>query len=193
MENFPSYSNTAGTVALATISQQVTDIFAYSESMHFSLLNSFDGVSLERIFPDEASQSPFNWHSASEPAGWGTPGYRNSQYLNSGAPAPDELFTLDTDIFSPDNDGYQDVLTMRYIPGEPGALATIRIYDAEGRLVRTLLNNVLLGTEGYLTWDGLNDNGEKATTGIHIVFMELLTGNGFLKTARKPCVLASRL
>ena len=35
---------------------------------------------MERINPDSDTQDEMNWTSASATAGYGTPGYRNSQY-----------------------------------------------------------------------------------------------------------------
>ena len=51
---------------------------------------------------------------------------------------------------------------------------TLAIYDANGRLVRTLVNEV----EGYgaheVTWDGRDDNG--ATVGSGVYFYRLQAG-----------------
>lgn len=192
IEGFPSYSNDEGTVAIADLSQNIIDIFAYNEGMHFSLLNSTEGVSLERLFVSENSNDPMNWHSAAQDAGFGTPGYINSQFQMSGSTF-DNTFHLDYDIISPDNDGYQDVLTIRYQLDEPGSMATIQIHDANGREVRKLINNELLGTEGFFVWDGLDNDGNKARTGIHILFIDLFTANGNNIRIKKVCVVASKL
>ena len=60
---------------------QIIDAFAYYEDMHFSLLETTDGVSLERLNPNAKTQNSNNWHSAASTAGFGTPTYKNSQEL----------------------------------------------------------------------------------------------------------------
>lgn len=192
LADFPVLSNTEGTIALADVSQQIVDVFAYNGSMHFALLNSTDGVSLERIYFNEATNNPSNWHSAAQEIGFGTPGYANSQYLPAGNTLENSV-SLDNDIVSPDNDGYQDILTIRYQFDEPGYTGTITIHDASGREIRTLVNNELLGTEGYFTWDGLDEKGAKARVGIHVIYIEVFTLNGNTERMKKVCVVAARL
>jgi len=192
MAGYPSYANTAGVIALTTLSQQVIDLFAYSEDMHFALLSSSEGISLERVSADSPSQDRFNWHSAAQAAGWGTPGYRNSQYL-PGSTVQQDAFVFDTEIFSPDNDGYQDLLVIRYELDGPGYVATVTVYDDMGRKMATVLNNELLGTGGWFTWDGVDLYGHKASTGIHLVSIELFSPGGHTEQIRKVCVVAARL
>ena len=79
---------------------------------------------MERVDPDRPTSDNSNWHSAAEDVNFATPGYKNSQY----APAPEARgkITIDPAIFSPDNDGYQDMLTIAYQFDEPdGILANV--------------------------------------------------------------------
>jgi hypothetical protein len=80
--------------------------------MHFQLLNSFEGVSLERLSEAMPTSQQSNWHSASEASGFATPGIANSQSIsieNMGG-----VFELSTSIFSPDNDGMDDVIQFHF-------------------------------------------------------------------------------
>ena len=171
MADFPSLSNDAGMVTLCTQTQEVIDFMVYTADMQFPLLSSTDGVSLERINFNLPASAKTNWHSAAESVGFATPAYKNSQY--SEYQTDDGAVTLSPDIFSPDNSGYNDVLNIAYKFDEPGYVANINIYDNNGRLIRELIRNELLGTSGVFTWDGVTEDNEKANIGIYIVYFEV--------------------
>jgi hypothetical protein len=190
MASLPTYSNDEGSVYLINNNDEVIDNVNYNEDMHFALLNSTDGVSLERIDYNRPSNDESNWHSAAEAVGFATPGYENSQYLT--AEIGDEI-TLSPETFSPDNDGYDDVLNISYQFTEPGNVANVIIYDSKGRLIKNLVLNEYLGTQGTFSWDGIDENNEKAAIGIYIVYAEILNVNGDVKKYKKPCVVAGRL
>lgn len=191
MASLPQYNNSDGVVILATKGLELIDRMAYSENMHVPLLTSFKGVSLERINYERLSSDITNWHSAAEDAGFATPGYKNSQF--SDATYIDDPITIDPEIFSPDMDGRDDVLNINYRFDEPGFIATITIYDSRGRLVRKLVNNELLGTEGAFSWDGITDDSQKAAIGIYIIFFEFFNTSGTVNKYKKTAVLGGRL
>jgi hypothetical protein len=186
----PKMNIDAGTVVLHTASGLVIDKLIYSSAWQFPLLSSDKGVSLERIDYDRSTQDAGNWHSAAESAGFGTPGYRNSEYMNN---EPGSGFSLSDELFSPDDDGYNDVLSIRFHFDAPDFIGNISIYDDRGRLVRTLITNTLLASEGSFNWDGTADNREKAPVGIYIILFEAFDAKGTIKTFKKACVLASKL
>jgi len=191
VEALPSFNNGEGTVILADAQENPIDRFDYSEDYHLSLLNSFDGVSLERISYTRPTNNAGNWSSAAERVGFATGGFRNSQYLPESRASAQ--FELEDEVFSPDNDGFEDVLLINYRLDAPGYLATIGIYDRRGRLVRQLENNLLLGTEGTITWDGTSDKSSKARLGPHLILIEIFTPGGNTDTFKLPCVVAGNL
>ncbi len=191
MSSFPAYNNDEGVVLLTSSGGTLIDAFNYNEEMHYPLLNSVDGFSLERINFDRPTQDKTNWHSASEGCGYATPAYKNSQYSESGE--TEDALTLEPEIFSPDNDGYNDVVNINYKFDSPGYSCRITIYDAQGRLVNQLVNNELLGTEGTFSWDGRTDANQKAAIGIYIVYFEAFDMSGNNKKYKKPVVLAGKL
>jgi len=191
MSSFPSLNTTSGRVTLVNKYFDIIDDFSYDESMQFQLLNSFKGIALERIHPDLPTQDAQNWHSASESCGFGTPTYKNSQYGQFNHLESD--ITIEPEIFSPDMDGKDDVLNIRYKFSEQGYVASVTILDAKGRTIRKLVRNELCGIEGYFTWDGLTDSKTKATIGIYVVYVEIFDLTGTTKAFKKPCVLASHL
>ncbi len=191
VEDLPSLNNDDDAITLVNISLQVIDHLSYNaDEFQFPLLETTDGVAMERILFSNPTQDPTNWNSAAQAKGFGTPGYRNSQ---SGILEPiTEDIVLDPDIFSPNSDGYKDQMFIRYQLSEPGALGTVTIYDAAGRLVRTLANNVLLESSGQFIWDGIDDEGNKARTGIHIVAFEIFSPDGRTELYKKPCTVAAQ-
>lgn len=190
--DLPSYNNDSGTVYLLNLDSVVTEAFSYVEDMHFPLLSSVDGVSLERLDANRPVNDMGNWHSAAESVGFGTPGLENSQYYpTSGA---DGEVSTDPEIFSPfDGDGYNDVLNINYSFTDPGFVGSIRIFDANGRPIRELSTNELLGPSGTVTWDGTTDKGEKARIGMYIILFEAFSTNGKLNTYKLSTVLGGTL
>ncbi|NEN22055.1 hypothetical protein G3O08_00870 [Cryomorpha ignava] len=187
----PSYNNGSGSVILLDADENVIDQFDYLESYHFSLLNTFKGVSLERMNFSSPTNDSGNWTSAAETVGFATPGYLNSQYSVEGTARTN--FEFDNEIFSPDNDGYQDILNLNYKLEAPGYVATIEIYDRRGRLLKTLENNLLLATSGTISWNGVTDDGMKARIGPHIYVITLFNLEGNTETIKLPCIVAGRL
>jgi len=191
METFPAYNNDNGTVILTTELGELIDFMQYDETSHHPLLNFVEGVSLERINPDRLSTDKTNWHSASSGSGFATPALRNSQFSHND-PSGAEVF-IEPGIFSPDNDGYDDVANIHYHLQSPGYMPSVVIYDAKGRPVRFLINNELLGTSGSFSWDGITDDNQKATLGIYIIYFEAFDQNGNVIRNKKTVVLAGRL
>ena len=189
---FPAYNNDEGTAILSTYTGEILDLFTYSEDMHYPLLNYVDGVSLERINFESPTDNRNNWHSAAESVGFGTPGVRNSQFTESSPDAEDQIM-VEPEIFSPDNDGYNDVVSIKYTFEQPGYNMTVDVYDAHGRLVRKLVNNEYLGTSGAVNWDGIQDDNTKAPVGIYVFYVQIFDLSGNVKHYKKTCVLAAKL
>lgn len=191
VDPFPAYNNDEGTVILSTFTGRILDLFDYSEDMHYPLLNYVDGVSLERTNYNTATNDKNNWHSAAESVGFGTPAYLNSQYVN--AEISDEPIVLEPEIFSPDNDGYNDMTSIKYTFNQPGYNMTTNIYNANGQLVKELVNNEYLGTTGSVNWDGIQNDNTKAPVGIYVFYIQIFDLEGNVKHYKKTGVLATKL
>jgi hypothetical protein len=190
MNSLPSYPNDAGVVVLIDSTGLLIDEFAYTDKMQFGLLISTKGVSLERIDPDRLASEKNNWHSAAENVSWATPGYKNSVYKQS-LSFTDEI-KVEPEAFSPDNDGYNDVLNLHYSFNKAGFTANVTIFDGAGRTVRRLVNNELLSESGIIQWDGLTDSQQKAPVGIYIIYFEVFDLEGTIKKFKKVCVVNAR-
>lgn len=176
VEALPVWGNEQGTVLLALRDSTVLDRLAYRESMHSDLLRDNTGVALERRSYDAATQESSNWSSAATAAGYGSPTCRNTQCTEFLFTYAD--FMLSPELFSPDGDGYNDELVIAYTLKETTLTGTFSVYDAQGRLVRHLARNVLLGAQGTLTWDGRTDAGRLCTPGNYVVLIEAFDGSG---------------
>jgi hypothetical protein len=191
LSSLPSLPDDKGIVVITNSQGNVVDEVSYFEKWHFALINNNEGVALERIDPNDSSQKQSNWHSASSTAGYGTPTYKNSQYKQTNS--ANAVIEVSPKVFSPDNDGHDDITTISYEVTEPGYVANITIFDANGRLVRYFIKNALLGLKGSWNWDGLNENGQKLPVGTYIIYAEIFNLQGKKKQFKNTVVLARRL
>jgi hypothetical protein len=189
MKSFPSFPNTGGNVIVLNNQGNILDEIPYFEKWHFPLIKNPQGVSLERIEYDGPSVQ-INFHSAATSAGYGTPGYKNSQ-----SKLKEELhgeINITPEIFSPDDDGIDDFVTINYNFPSPGYVANITVFDASGRPVRYLQKNSLNGINGYFRWDGLDDKSRKLPQGIYIIYTEIFNSGGKKKSFKNTVVLARK-
>jgi hypothetical protein len=191
ISSLPSYPDDKGDVIVANKQGEITDEVKYDKDWHFKLLDNVAGISLERIDPDRPSQDAANWHSAASTAGYGTPTYINSQFRQ--AQLADATIDIYPKIFSPDNDGHDDIATIQYKVNEPGYVANITVFDAAGRPVRLLVNNGTMGLNGNWNWDGLNDKNAKLPIGTYIIYTEIYNLQGKRKHFKHAIVLARKL
>jgi hypothetical protein len=166
--NLPNYNADSSSVILLKDSI-IYDLVAYQKEWQFKLLESTKGKSLERMDYGSPSNSSNNWHTAAESEGFATPGKVNSQAF-----FVEEMgdFELVSKTVSPDNDGFEDVLIVNYKMNSPAMLGSLTIVDALGRLVKMVYNNQLLGQQGSITWDGIDDTSNKALIGTYICVFE---------------------
>ncbi|MEJ7694131.1 lamin tail domain-containing protein, partial [Daejeonella sp.] len=186
----PQFNDDKGTVVLLSNGGRV-DQLDYNDKMHFQLLKNFEGVSLERSSFGLNTNDAGNFRSATAASGFATPGYKNSQF--SETLSRTEEFALTSRTFSPDNDGFEDILQVSYHMPAPGMVANIKIFNDDGVLVKNLLKNSTLNSTGMLIWDGLNEFSSPAGIGIYFIYAEIFDTNGNLKTFRRSFVLARKL
>ena len=189
--DLPSYNNDSGTVYLLNVDSIVTESFSYTEDMHFALLDDVNGVSLERLDFNSPVTTKENWHSAAETVGFGTPGVENSQYFPNQGPTGE--VSLYPELFSPRDGNGENVLYVNFKFDSPGFVATVRVFDSNGRLVRTLATNELLENEGFFKWDGNTDKGELARIGMYIIFFEAFNTSGEKSVHKLSAALGGRL
>jgi hypothetical protein len=184
----PTFGDKEGTVLLLDKYLEVLDEFPYHRELHHPALRSKEGVSLERISYSVSALNPSNWHSASSLDGYATPGRRNSQYRDT--EDIEAGFEAEPEIFSPDLDGIDDILLIKYRFNIPGLTARIMIFDPGGRLIKAIGGKQLLGTKGFFSWDGTDGNGKMARSGIYLIFAEVYGAERRVSRYRIPVVLS---
>lgn len=191
MEKFPSFNNDEDFVVLLDENLDVIDELHYTDKMHHPLLADEEGIALERVSFTEPTNDFSNWHSAASIAGYGTPGYKNSQGEPVNISNPEVIFSPES--FSPDFDGYNDEYLIEYKTTKPGCLANISVFDAVGRFVMKLANNEILGSKGKFTWNGEDQTGQKQKLGVYVVLVEIFSLTGETWHFKDGVVLTGKL
>lgn len=192
--NLPAFNVSSAQIVISTSIENgelVLDSFDYNDTYHFSLLDETKGVSLEKIDLKGSTNDINNWHSGTESTNFATPGYKNSNNILSPNNATSILIP-DKKQFSPDGDGDDDFLLLQYSVEKPGFLAQILIYNADGYLIRNLANNYLLGTEGSIKWDGVNDEGVVEKIGMYIVYCKIFHPDGDVRENKNVVVIGHK-
>ena len=174
----PVLANNGATVVLLRLTDlTVIDEVSYSPKWHDSAIKDPKGVALERLDPDKPTQDATNWHSAAESAGYGTPGYRNSQQLLPSS----TLNGFERPYWSDSERSY----LLRYQLADAGYRCRIWVFDTMGRRIAEIANLSTLATEGTLRWDGIGYDGSRPKPGIYIFYAELFLPNGTTHTQRE--------
>ncbi|MEP5611812.1 MAG: lamin tail domain-containing protein [Cyclobacteriaceae bacterium] len=174
----PTYANDSGNVILLNHLGELHQLFHYDEDFHYNLLESTDGVSLERISFTTETNDPNNWRSASSIVGFATPGLPNSQTISELRIAVGTV-EVEPKVFVPGNSGSgRDFTTINYQFAQPGKFANITIYDQGGRLIKNVATGALLPTSGFMRWDGTTNSGELARLGYYVILFEVYDSSG---------------
>lgn len=187
LNNMPGFNDDAGTVVLFTKPERIFDELTYDDKMHFALLDNKEGVSLERIDFNRNTRDRNNWSSASSTSGFATPTYKNSQYLVAANKAL--ALHIEPEIFTPNNDGINDIVNFTYKLDKNNYTGTIQVYNSNGTLVKSILNNAPLGAEGIITWNGLGDKNQALPVGIYIVYFDYFNTDGSSDSIKKTLII----
>ncbi|MCO6495219.1 MAG: lamin tail domain-containing protein [Bacteroidetes bacterium] len=191
ISSLPSYPQKSGGVVLTDYKGLVIDSFLYNEKMHFQLINNRKGVSLERIEFDRSSTDLGNWASATGNAGYATPGYKNSQAYSP--KVENHQVWLDYEAFSPDGDGFEDRLNIRFDLKKNGFVANVYVYSSDGVFVTQPVSNLSLNSTGVVSWDGFYSNfNSRCPFGIYVVIFEAFNEEGEIIRQKFACSLTGK-
>ncbi len=192
----PSLPNDRGNLTLQrrdTIEHRMImiDSFDYSENMHSSFFDNYEGVSLERRHGHSLTNDRFNWSSASTIVGGATPGYKNSNSINTNTVKFNGVKIIKK-VFSPNFDGFDDELIISYNLNSETNLANMYIFDSEGRFIDKFVNNETIGNEGIIAWNG-QVNNKTMPIGVYILVSEILDEKGNVYKSKETFVIANDL
>ncbi len=190
VSSIPSFNNSEGWVVLLDANDQVIDELHYIEDMHHPLISNVKGVSLERVNPGLPAAEKGNLQSASAAVGFATPGYKNSQWMTE--PSRRVSLEIQNAAISPNNDGYNDVLVMRYVMPSPGWMANGWIFDLSGTVMVSIAKNLILSTEGVLQWEGSDPTGHLLPPGPYVLMLEMYDLEGHVERFREAVVLTGQ-
>ncbi|MFD2522388.1 lamin tail domain-containing protein [Emticicia soli] len=189
MASLPSFPNEKGTVMLLDAHKRLFDRFDYAEDLHHALIDDKAGVSLEKTDYNIPSSQLGNWHSAAASEGYATPGYSNSQVIPLSTKVS---FTIEPEIFTPDSDGIDDLAQLNFKLDTHGYLANVYIFDSNGRMLKQLAQNQLLGTNDIIIWDGKSGNNDIVAVGYYIILAELFNTSGQKHELKGKVVVGSK-
>ena len=182
----PSFPDEEGSVWLINPRGRVMDRLGYHREWHSVFLASDEGISLERIDYAQPTELKDNWASAGSLAGYATPGLVNTQAR--GASQSTGRVIVEPEVFVPGNavTGFAQV---HYHFEQPGSVGNVTVFDFQGRPVKAVAENVLLGREGFLRWDGDRNDGSRASPGYYVLWFERFDPYGHTETFRKRIVI----
>ena len=187
-DSLPAFPNAEGVVHLTDLALRAIDRLQYNEDMHYSMLVSTDGIALERVHYEGDTQDDNNWKSAAAHVGFGTPGYPNSQTVEM--LSSEDILRIEPDIFSPDNDGFEDFAEIYCQFQDAENRVTVAIYHRNGLLIKKLAHNEVCGGKVRYLWDGTDENGHLAPPDMYIVRMQYWNLSG--KKRSKQAVVGLR-
>jgi len=188
IQSMPSMPAEEGHLLLLSRNLKLIDEVIYSAEMHSPLLSGTDGVSLEKIRPGMNSSESSSWHSASEYAGWGTPGKANSVFVNPGN--NNDRISLSTSSVSPDDDGNNDVLVVDINAEGLGNVVSVTLFDESGTMVKRLAENFFAGGKASVVWDATGSDGTLVPSGIYIILIEMYNEKGKTRSWKRVCSVA---
>ncbi|MEX0980503.1 MAG: lamin tail domain-containing protein [Bacteroidales bacterium] len=187
--DWPRLSNGGACVQLTDRSGAVIDECCYHDSLHHDLVGVTTGVALERIHSGSCASLSQCWTSAAASVNYGTPGMLNSHSRLPSEPAT--FLEIYPEVFSPDNDGFEDMLEIRL--QDPGEYRLIDIFitDLNGIRVREIVFRGITGGGDIYSWDGLDDNGNIVLPGIYVVHLGI-AGDRRMRFRRQACAVIYR-
>ncbi|MFH1734490.1 MAG: lamin tail domain-containing protein [bacterium] len=180
--SWPVLNNSGDSVAIFDAAEELIDLTPFDEQF------IEQGISLERIYPEGASDDPDNWQLCYDSTG-STPGQSNSYGSPPEPQGSEGNLTLSPDPFDPDQHGTMEIeITM------PLSAASVRVsaFDLRGRKLLTIFDGNL--APNPLLWDGRDQDHRRLIPGPYIMLVEFRDQNAVRDTIIKQAfIIAGRL
>ena len=186
----PKLHDEAGSLKLFAYSngkRRTLDRSVYKGDWHSPVLLDTKGVSLERRRNYVSGLIRDNWHSAASIEGYGTPGRANSS--TAGSEEANAFIKLTDKSFSPNGDGYKDIVEVQIHPDKPGYNLRLDVFDIEGHFVRRLSNDDLINGPNFFVWDGSDQHGHVRSIGVYLILLEMGHPDGDLHRQKVSVIL----
>lgn len=167
------------------------DSLVYSSLWHNRNMLVTKNKSLERINPMLGANDHSNWSTSVAREG-ATPAKANSIFTEN--LSGNSAVNINPNPFSPDNDGFEDFTIISFNLPYRLSQVRIKVFDSQGRLVRTLLENQPSGANSSVIFNGFDDEGRSLRMGIYILLIEISAeGSNNIETIKTPIVIARKL
>jgi len=186
--NLPSLNNTEDEIYLLLPGGGWEERVAYSADW----LEGEDWrlPSLERIlFTADASRQD-NWGPSSAADG-ATPGAPNAIRAGSAGKSSAKV-KIEPNPFSPDGDGFEDHAVIRAELPVNSARYRLHIFDLAGRKIQSLADNTYTGSTLELIWNGRDERERLVSTGIYIIWLQVLDDRSGVLLENKNTVVVVR-
>ena len=80
---------------------------------------------------------------------------------------------------------YDDLLTIQYQFTETGNLLSAFVFNQNGQLVSTIIDNRLCGTAGSFSWNGFDAKNNRLPAGVYVVLIETFNLSGKTQRLKK--------
>ncbi len=141
------------------------DSVSYSNSWHLVPVSASGGISLEKLNPGLPSAHSDSWSTSGDSRG-GTPAQRNS--ISIPLPAGGALDATP----NPFSRSRNDLCMISWSLPFRQAHISAGVYDTHGLPQRSLLSVAFTSAEGFVVWNGENDEGSLLAPGAYIVVLE---------------------
>ncbi|ANQ50647.1 hypothetical protein MY04_3285 [Flammeovirga sp. MY04] len=159
--SLPSFPNAGGTLSL-WYKNEVREKMNYGDQFHQQYIRDTEDVSLERISYNDNADLESNWTSATESAGYATPGEKNSRnQFSKNEEGSIGGLTFSAPIITPNEDGENDFLEIRNTTESALRIYRMEVFDLSGKLVKQLVQNYTLAAGDAIKWDGEVDSRER--------------------------------
>ncbi len=177
---FLSFSDDGGELFFLNSNSDTLDHIQYGDEFQNPLNREDEGISLEKIRPNDAGFTASNWTSSAVGA---TPGYQNSQTLGSEA-LSSKIFYCNPCHATMNLNGNNDYIHLHLNPMVEGAFASVSIYTVAGELVDKLCVNQLLGASNTFNWYGQQQSSAQLPDGIYVAVAEWWSPSGAAHTEK---------